>query len=86
MIITGLIGALVVSDYKWGYYAGGCVAMLFVFYQLIIPGRTSAKAINQAAYDAYFRSALVLSVLWFLYPIAWVSFLVQFSQPICRSN
>ncbi|KAK9893679.1 family A G protein-coupled receptor-like protein [Cystobasidium minutum MCA 4210] len=71
MIITGLIGALVVSDYKWGYFAGGCIAMLVVFYQLIVPGRASAKAISQAAYDSFFRSALVLSVLWFLYPIAW---------------
>lgn len=73
MIITGLIGSLVISDYKWGYYAGGCVAMLFVFYMLIVPGRSSARAINQAAYDSYFKSALLLSVLWFLYPVAWVS-------------
>lgn len=73
MIITGLIGGLVVSQYKWAYFAGGCVAMFFVFYQLIGPGRSSAKAISSQAYNAYFRSALVLSVLWFLYPIAWVS-------------
>lgn len=26
MIITGLIGALVVSSYKWGFYTFGCVA------------------------------------------------------------
>lgn len=74
MIITGLIGALVISDYKWGYFTGGCIAMLFVFYQLVVPGRSSARAISQAAYEAYFRSAIILSVLWFLYPIAWVSY------------
>lgn len=30
MIITGLIGALVVSSYKWGFFTFGCAAMLFV--------------------------------------------------------
>lgn len=86
MIITGLIGGLVVSEYKWAYFTGGCVAMLFVFYQLIGPGRASAKAISAQAYDAYFKSALVLSVLWFLYPIAWVSRLLVrlVTMPVLR--
>lgn len=47
--------------------------MIFVAYQLLFPARTAAKGISSTAHSAYFSSALVLSVLWFLYPIAWVS-------------
>lgn len=71
MIIAGLIGALVPTSYKWGYYTGGCIAMLYIFWTLIVPARANAKAISIQAHTAYIRSALFLAVLWFLYPIAW---------------
>jgi bacteriorhodopsin len=32
MIVTGLVGALVKSSYKWGFYTFGCAAFLFVAY------------------------------------------------------
>lgn len=32
MVTTGLIGALVKTSYKWGFYTFGCVAFLFVAY------------------------------------------------------
>ena len=32
LVITGLVGALVHSDYKWGYYTFGCSALLYVWY------------------------------------------------------
>ena len=71
MIIAGLIGALVPTSYKWGYYTGGCIAMLYIFWTLIIPARANARALGDHAHGAYIKSALLLSVLWFLYPIAW---------------
>ncbi|KAK0548093.1 hypothetical protein OC846_004612 [Tilletia horrida] len=71
MIITGLIGALVPSTYKWGFYTIGCVAMLYVFFILYGPARTSAKAVSAENGKVYFQGAIVLSFLWFLYPIAW---------------
>lgn len=30
MVVTGLVGALVKTSYKWGYFTFGCVAFLFV--------------------------------------------------------
>ena len=32
LVICGLVGALVHSDYKWGYYTFGCSALLYVWY------------------------------------------------------
>ena len=37
MIVTGLVGALVKSSYKWGYYTFGCVAFLFVAWTVKFP-------------------------------------------------
>lgn len=92
MIVTGLVGALVQSSYKWGYFTLGCVAMLCaylftaerpkartdrshddvdVFWVLVFPARQAAKFIGDDNHSAYVRGALMLSFLWFLYPIAW---------------
>jgi len=71
MIVTGLIGALVPSVYKWGFYCGSCICMLVVFYSLMVPARANAKALGEAAYKSYWTSALVLAGLWLLYPVAW---------------
>lgn len=71
MIETGLIGSLVVSQYKWGFYAFGCVAMLLVFYDLYLVGWASAKKLDQGLGKTYITGAVMLSFLWFLYPIAW---------------
>lgn len=31
VVISGLVGALVHSDYKWGYFTFGCVALFYVW-------------------------------------------------------
>lgn len=71
MIITGLIGALVQSTYKWGYYTMGCVAMFYVFWVIYGPGLKSAAHLGDDFKKAYLYSSLLLTVLWTLYPIAW---------------
>lgn len=68
MIITGLIGALVPSTYKWGLYSIGCFAMLYVFYQLYFPGRQSSHSLGSELAKTYLTGAGILSFLWFLYP------------------
>ena len=47
MVVTGLVGALVKSSYKWGFYTFGCVAFLFVAYTVVFEGRTHARALGQ---------------------------------------
>jgi bacteriorhodopsin len=71
MIITGLIGSLVQSSYKWGLYTFGCVAMLYVFYMLYFPGRQASLSLGNELSKTYLIGASILSFLWFLYPIAW---------------
>ncbi|CBQ73003.1 related to YRO2-putative plasma membrane protein, transcriptionally regulated by Haa1p [Sporisorium reilianum SRZ2] len=71
MIITGLIGALVESTYKWGYFTMGSVAMFYVFWVIYGPGLKSASHLGADFKKSYLHSSLVLTVLWTLYPIAW---------------
>ena len=71
MIITGLVGALVQSTYKWGFYVFGCVALFYIWWVLAGPARTSAGVLGADYKRAYTMSAGILSFLWLLYPIAW---------------
>ena len=32
LVVNGLIGALVPSTYKWGYYVFGATALIYVWY------------------------------------------------------
>lgn len=62
MIETGLIGALVESSYKWGFFTFGCVAMLLVFYDLYFVGWSSAKKLDQSLGRTYITGTAMLSV------------------------
>merc|ERR1711879_522635 len=39
MIVTGLVGALVVSRYKWAYFVIGCIAFFYIVSQLVWEAR-----------------------------------------------
>lgn len=71
MVITGLVGALVKSSYKWGYFTFGCVAFLFVAYTVVFEGRTHARALGADISKVYTICGVWTISLWFLYPIAW---------------
>lgn len=71
MIETGLIGSLVVSRYKWGFFTFGCAALIFIWYMLLVPARASATRLGTGFSRAYLISTSILSFLWLLYPIAW---------------
>lgn len=71
MVVTGLVGALVKSSYKWGFYTFGCVAFLFVAWTVVFEGRTHAKALGADIAKTYTLCGVWTIFLWFLYPIAW---------------
>jgi bacteriorhodopsin len=71
MIVTGLIGALVESRYKWGFYAFGCAALLFIVWELVITCRKHASHIGADVGRAYLYCGALTTFLWILYPIAW---------------
>jgi bacteriorhodopsin len=70
-VICGLIGALVPSTYKWGYFAIGLALFSYVYYVIAIPGRQNAAAIGPDVSRIYTISGLWLLSLWILYPICW---------------
>ncbi len=71
MIVTGLVGALVPTRYKWGFFTFGCAAFLVVVYILAFEGRQYAKALGPDVHRTYFICGVLTIGLWFLYPIAW---------------
>ncbi|KAL9621740.1 MAG: hypothetical protein Q9160_003858 [Pyrenula sp. 1 TL-2023] len=71
MIVTGLIGALVTSSYKWGFFVFGTAAFLFVAWTVVFEGRSHAKALGAEVSKTYLICGVWTIFLWFLYPIAW---------------
>lgn len=71
MIVTGLVGALVKSTYKWGFFVFGCVAFFFVAYTVVFEGRAHARALGNDVLKTYTICGVWTIGLWFLYPIAW---------------
>ena len=71
MIVTGLVGALVTSSYKWGYYTFGCAALFYIVYMLAWEARRHANAVNAEAGRAFLYCGSLTAFLWVLYPIAW---------------
>ncbi|RPD66065.1 family A G protein-coupled receptor-like protein [Lentinus tigrinus ALCF2SS1-7] len=70
-VVCGLVGALVVSRYKWGYFVFGCMALLYIWYVLLGHGPRSTFAAGGVVRSGYLRSAGYLSFLLMLYPICW---------------
>lgn len=71
MIVTGLVGALVKSSYKWGYFAFGCAALLYILYVLVWEGRRHASALGSDVGKCFLFCGSLTALLWTLYPIAW---------------
>lgn len=71
MIVTGLVGALVRSVYKWGYFTFGCVALLYVVWVLVFEARKSASALGSDIGRTFLMCGSLTAFLWTLYPIAW---------------
>ena len=71
MIVCGLVGALVSTRYKWGYWTFGNIAFFYVVYTLLFTGRTSARILGGWAKKTYYTCGILMVFIWFLYPIAW---------------
>lgn len=67
-VISYLVSAYTVSNYKWGFYAFGTIAWLMLAFNTLGHGGTSAKRVGLSR-DHYLLSGWV-NLLWLLYPIA----------------
>ncbi|KAF1983869.1 family A G protein-coupled receptor-like protein [Aulographum hederae CBS 113979] len=71
MIVCGLVGALVTTRYKWGYFTFGCAALFYIIYVLGIEARASANRLGSDVGRVYLQCGALTLFLWILYPIAW---------------
>ncbi|KAM0718113.1 hypothetical protein Q7P37_006445 [Cladosporium fusiforme] len=71
MIVTGLVGALVQTSYKWGYFVIGCAALGYILFQLVWEARRHANAMGNDVGKTFMQCGTLTAVLWTLYPIAW---------------
>ncbi|KAH0354250.1 family A G protein-coupled receptor-like protein, partial [Aureobasidium melanogenum] len=71
MIVTGLVGALVRSSYKWGYFAFGCAALFYVVWVLVWEARRHASALGSDVGKVFTMCGSLTTFLWILYPVAW---------------
>ncbi|KAF2477197.1 family A G protein-coupled receptor-like protein [Lindgomyces ingoldianus] len=71
MIVCGLVGALVRSTYKWGYFAFGCLALCYIIYQLAWEARLHTNPLGKDVTRVFFLCGSLTCILWVLYPIAW---------------
>lgn len=68
-VITLLIGSLISSSYKWGYFTFAAVSYLLVAYNLLFSFRRAAADSGIATKGAVLSVSYVLILL--LYPVAW---------------
>ncbi|KAK3387665.1 hypothetical protein B0H63DRAFT_521697 [Podospora didyma] len=68
-VICYLVGAYTMTNYKWGFFAFGTAAYLFLAFHTLVEGRRSAFRVGVSGH--YTALAGWLNLLWLLYPIAW---------------
>jgi len=71
MIITGLVGALVPSSYKWGYFVFAMLSLFGVAWNVMLVGRAHARVLGMHVSKTFVMCGVWTMALWFIYPIAW---------------
>ncbi|RMZ87729.1 hypothetical protein DV736_g5037, partial [Chaetothyriales sp. CBS 134916] len=71
MAVMALVGAVVRSDYKWGYYGFWVWTWLLVGYSLIWAPRRYASALGRDIQRAHLITSSWVWFLWMIYPICW---------------
>ncbi|KAG8220512.1 hypothetical protein J3R82DRAFT_3214 [Butyriboletus roseoflavus] len=70
LVVNGLVGALVPTSYKWGFFVFGLFGLFFIWVQLFAHmGRGSFR--NDGFRGGYILGASYISFIWMLYPICW---------------
>lgn len=71
-VLGALIGSLVSSLYKWGYFTFGVAGLIYVTYVLFMPGRRAVARVGDSDVSrVYIVSAGAITFIGYLYPLAW---------------
>jgi len=71
LVICGLVGALVPSTYKWGYYVFGLFALFYIWCRLHGHARRFPFRGGGNFRTGYKTGAGYLTLIWLFYPICW---------------
>ena len=64
MIVTGLVGALVRTSYKWGYFAFGCAALAYITYMLAWEARRHANHLGSDIGRVFLMCGSLTAFIW----------------------
>ncbi|KAM6530511.1 hypothetical protein FSOLCH5_000005 [Fusarium solani] len=71
MAVMAVVGAVVRSDYKWGYYGFWIWAWLIIGYHLVWVPRRFAQVLGEDVKLVHGVTALWVWFLWMMYPVCW---------------
>ncbi|KAI0695920.1 heat shock protein 30 [Cytidiella melzeri] len=71
VVVTGLVGALTPTIYKWGFFVMGLLALFYIWSFLLFHGPRTTFAAGQGMRDGFVRGAGFVAFITMLYPIAW---------------
>ncbi|EKM57856.1 uncharacterized protein PHACADRAFT_116259 [Phanerochaete carnosa HHB-10118-sp] len=73
VVVCGLVGALVASSYKWGFFVLGLFALFYIWYVTVLLGHGPRSNFNAGPgmRTGYIRGSGAIAFLTMLYPIAW---------------
>ncbi|KAA1471918.1 family A G protein-coupled receptor-like protein [Dentipellis sp. KUC8613] len=72
LVVLGLVGSLVHSTYKWGYYTMGVFALFYVFGHVFFnTARSEFPSPTGRTRGPFIGTAAILAFLWTIYPIIW---------------
>jgi len=71
VVVCGLVGALVSSSYKWGFFVLGLFALFYIWTVLLGHGPRSTFNAGPGMRTGYIRGSGVILLLTLLYPICW---------------
>ncbi|TCD60006.1 hypothetical protein EIP91_010924 [Steccherinum ochraceum] len=71
VVVCGLVGALTSSIYKWGYFALGVAALMYIWSSLLGHGPRTNFHAGTGVRSGYVRGSWLVAFITMLYPIAW---------------
>ncbi|KZT09473.1 heat shock protein 30 [Laetiporus sulphureus 93-53] len=71
VIVMGLVGAIVLSTYKWGYFVFGIAGLFYVWYVLLWHGVRTQFPGDGVLRPGYIQAAGWFAFILITYPICW---------------
>ncbi|MCF1196848.1 opsin family protein, partial [Mangrovimonas sp. AS27] len=70
-VVSLLLGALVHSTYKWGYYVFAVVSLFYIWFVLLWHAPRAQFPHSESLRAKYYQAAGYFSFMLITYPIAW---------------